>query len=81
MTSMFVILIVALAMRLLPLAALALHLRSCRRYNTLRQEALVTLASRLPPHALIELNDVRGDGRHVRLRIDASTERQAEMDV
>jgi hypothetical protein len=50
------------------LGALALRLRSRTRYQTQQHRTLMTLASRLPPTMLLELDDPHGDGTQLRLR-------------
>jgi hypothetical protein len=80
-TPLLALLIVMVTTRLLPLGVLALQLRWRGRYESRRQDTLVTLASRLPPKAVVESSDVRGDGRHLRLRIDAMSDQRAVRDA
>ena len=53
------------------LSALALRLRWQAAREQRRQETLDAVTARLPPDGMIELDDVRGDGSRLKMRIFA----------
>jgi hypothetical protein len=68
--------VVVIAFGRLAFGVLALRLRCRERLEKGRQDAMVALASRLPRSGLVELDDIRGDGRHLRIRIAIEDQRE-----
>lgn len=60
-----------LAGALAALSAVALRLRWQAAREQRRQETLDAVTARLPPDGMIELDDLRGDGSRLKMRIFA----------
>jgi hypothetical protein len=73
MVQVMTTLVVGLGPPLTALIVLAMQLRSEALHDQRRKEVLDTLTSHTPTSAMIELNDVRNDGSHLRVRITPSS--------